>query len=187
MPRATTAFARDMMRQCRFIKPLLMHTPPDPTSFKPRDLMELLYLGQRFHRLGETAHVRNAALLDHELLQICWTNILKATSSKPILPAARSLVLRWAPRFARHGLRAAAPLHGRQSTTLWAPGALPVAAWGRLLRRWHHRSYAPAAATIQTDAGRGAYRDRGAAGRCGVALADGTEIKRRHPGLRAWM
>ena len=47
-------FARDMKRQCRFIKPLLMHTPPDPASFKPRDLMELLYLGQRFHRMGET-------------------------------------------------------------------------------------------------------------------------------------
>jgi phytoene dehydrogenase-like protein len=46
-------FARDMKRQCRFIKPLLMRTPPDPTSFRPRDLMELLYLGQRFHGLGE--------------------------------------------------------------------------------------------------------------------------------------
>src|SRR5580698_7646785 len=47
-------FARDMLRQCRFIKPLLMRTPPDPTSFRPRDLMELVYLGQRFHRMGET-------------------------------------------------------------------------------------------------------------------------------------
>ncbi len=46
-------FARDVVRQCRFIKPLLMRTPPDPTSFRPRDIMELLYLGQRFHRLGE--------------------------------------------------------------------------------------------------------------------------------------
>jgi len=47
-------FARDMKRQCQFIKPLLMRTPPDPTSFRPRDLMELVYLGQRFHGLGET-------------------------------------------------------------------------------------------------------------------------------------
>jgi phytoene dehydrogenase-like protein len=46
-------FARDMLRQCRFIKPLLMRTPPDPTSFRPRDLLELVYLGQRFHRMGE--------------------------------------------------------------------------------------------------------------------------------------
>jgi phytoene dehydrogenase-like protein len=41
------------MRQCKFIKPLLMREPPDPTSFKPRDIQELLYLGKRFHGLGE--------------------------------------------------------------------------------------------------------------------------------------
>ena len=46
-------FSRDIIRQCKFIKPLLMREPPDPTSFKPRDLMELLYLGQRLNKLGE--------------------------------------------------------------------------------------------------------------------------------------
>jgi phytoene dehydrogenase-like protein len=46
-------YSRDVMRQCKFIKPLLMRTPPDPTSFKPRDIMELIYLGQRFHAMGE--------------------------------------------------------------------------------------------------------------------------------------
>ena len=46
-------YSRDVLRQCKFIKPLLMHTPPDPTSFLPRDIRELVYLGQRFHRLGE--------------------------------------------------------------------------------------------------------------------------------------
>jgi len=46
-------YARDVMRQCRFIKPLLMREPPDPTSFKPRDLGELMYLGRRFHGMGE--------------------------------------------------------------------------------------------------------------------------------------
>src|SRR6202171_787453 len=46
-------YARDMLRHCRFIKPLLLREPPDPTSFKPRDLMELLYLGKHFHKLGE--------------------------------------------------------------------------------------------------------------------------------------
>ncbi|MDI9407859.1 MAG: NAD(P)/FAD-dependent oxidoreductase [Candidatus Pacebacteria bacterium] len=45
--------SRDVIRQCKFIKPLLLRTPPDPTSFKPRDLTELLYLGQKLHRLGE--------------------------------------------------------------------------------------------------------------------------------------
>jgi phytoene dehydrogenase-like protein len=47
-------FVRDMLRHCRFIKPLLMRTPPDPTSFRPRDLQELLWLGRHFHRLGES-------------------------------------------------------------------------------------------------------------------------------------
>ncbi len=46
-------YSRDVMRQCKFIKPLLMREPPDPTSFKPRDIQELLYLGQRLHGLGE--------------------------------------------------------------------------------------------------------------------------------------
>ena len=46
-------YSRDVMRQCRFIKPLLMRAPPDPTSFKPRDIMELIDLGRRFHRMGE--------------------------------------------------------------------------------------------------------------------------------------
>jgi phytoene dehydrogenase-like protein len=46
-------FVRDMLRHCRFIKPLLLRGPPDPTSFKPRDVMELLYLGKHFHKLGE--------------------------------------------------------------------------------------------------------------------------------------
>ncbi len=46
-------YSRDVMRQCKFIKPLLLREPPDPTSFKPRDLLELLYLARRFHGLGE--------------------------------------------------------------------------------------------------------------------------------------
>src|SRR6202161_1744797 len=46
-------YLRDMLRQCRFIKPLLLREPPDPTSFKPRDISELLYLGKHFHLLGE--------------------------------------------------------------------------------------------------------------------------------------
>jgi phytoene dehydrogenase-like protein len=46
-------YARDVMRQCRFIKPLLMREPPDPTSFKPRDIQELLFLARRFHGMGE--------------------------------------------------------------------------------------------------------------------------------------
>ncbi len=50
---AYTQFSTDVMRQVRFIKPLLMRTPPDPTTFRPRDVMELLFLLKRFYGLGE--------------------------------------------------------------------------------------------------------------------------------------
>lgn len=46
-------FVRDMLRHCRFIKPLLLRSPPDPTSFRPRDVLELIDLGRHFARLGE--------------------------------------------------------------------------------------------------------------------------------------
>lgn len=47
-------YSADVTRQCRFIRPLLLRTPPDPASLRPRDLQELLYLGRRFHDLTET-------------------------------------------------------------------------------------------------------------------------------------
>jgi phytoene dehydrogenase-like protein len=46
-------YVRDVVRQCKFIKPLLLREPPDPTSFRARDLRELLHLGKHFHGLGE--------------------------------------------------------------------------------------------------------------------------------------
>ncbi len=46
-------YVRDVLRQCRFIRPLLLRTPPDPTSFRPRDIRELLHLARHFHGLGE--------------------------------------------------------------------------------------------------------------------------------------
>jgi phytoene dehydrogenase-like protein len=46
-------FNRDIYRQCRMIRPLLLTTPPDPTSFKPRDIRGLLELGRAFGQLGK--------------------------------------------------------------------------------------------------------------------------------------
>lgn len=46
-------FGTDVTRYCRFIRPFLMRTPPDPTSFKPKDLSELMYLGKELYGLGE--------------------------------------------------------------------------------------------------------------------------------------
>ena len=46
-------FSTDVMRYCRFIRPFLLRTPADPTSFRPRDLSELLFLGKSLYDLGE--------------------------------------------------------------------------------------------------------------------------------------
>ncbi|HQU68764.1 MAG TPA: NAD(P)/FAD-dependent oxidoreductase [Albidovulum sp.] len=46
-------YARDVLRHCRFIRPLLLRTPPDPSSFRPRDLAELAWLGKRMFSLSE--------------------------------------------------------------------------------------------------------------------------------------
>jgi len=47
-------YSAEVVRQCRFIRPFLMRTPPDPTSLKPRDVAEMLFLGKKFHDLTET-------------------------------------------------------------------------------------------------------------------------------------
>jgi len=50
---AEVRYNRDIMRQCRFIRKFLLRTAPDPTSFKPRDLFELLHLYKEAMKLGE--------------------------------------------------------------------------------------------------------------------------------------
>jgi phytoene dehydrogenase-like protein len=47
-------YSRDVTRQCRLVRSLLMRTPPDPTSLKIRDLGELLYLFKQFSELTES-------------------------------------------------------------------------------------------------------------------------------------
>ncbi len=46
-------YSADTMRQCRFIRDFLLRTPPDPTSFRPRDIRELLAIGSKFLEMGE--------------------------------------------------------------------------------------------------------------------------------------
>jgi len=50
---AKLRFDRDIMRQSRFIRNFLLRTAPDPTSFKPRDLMEMFAMGKELFKLGE--------------------------------------------------------------------------------------------------------------------------------------
>ncbi len=46
-------YAADVSRQTRLIRPFLMRTPPDPTSFKPGDVMELIHMIKTYWDLGE--------------------------------------------------------------------------------------------------------------------------------------
>ena len=46
-------YSADTMRQCRFIRDFLLRTPPDPTSFRPRDLKEMAYLGGKLYEMDE--------------------------------------------------------------------------------------------------------------------------------------
>jgi phytoene dehydrogenase-like protein len=46
-------YSSDTMRQCRLIRDFLLTTPPDPTSFKPKDIKELLNIGNKFLDMGE--------------------------------------------------------------------------------------------------------------------------------------
>ena len=50
---ATVRYDRDIMRQCRFIRQFLLRTVPDPTSFRPRDLLEMIHMGKEAMKLGE--------------------------------------------------------------------------------------------------------------------------------------
>ncbi len=46
-------FQADLARYAQLIRKTLMRTPPDPTSFKPRDIKELLWMAKEFWKLGE--------------------------------------------------------------------------------------------------------------------------------------
>jgi len=46
-------FQADLTRYAQLIRKTLMRTPPDPTSFRPRDIKELLFLAKEFWNLGE--------------------------------------------------------------------------------------------------------------------------------------
>ncbi len=48
-------YSRDVLRHCRFIRPMLLRTAPDPSSFRPRDLAELAWLGKQMFGLSEKA------------------------------------------------------------------------------------------------------------------------------------
>ncbi len=50
---AVIRFDADLMKWCRLIRGMLLRTPPDPASFKPRDAMEFAFLLKKFYDLSE--------------------------------------------------------------------------------------------------------------------------------------
>ncbi|MEM6684023.1 MAG: NAD(P)/FAD-dependent oxidoreductase [Pseudomonadota bacterium] len=50
---AVVRFDADLMKWCRLIRGMLLRTPPDPASFKPRDAMEFAFLLKKFYELSE--------------------------------------------------------------------------------------------------------------------------------------
>ena len=50
---AYTRYRADTERQCRLIREFLLTTPPDPASWRPRDIAGLFAIGRSFAALGE--------------------------------------------------------------------------------------------------------------------------------------
>ncbi|MGD8577676.1 MAG: NAD(P)/FAD-dependent oxidoreductase [Lysobacterales bacterium] len=80
-------FQADLGRYAQFIRKTLMRTPPDPTSLKPRDLRELLFLGKTFWKLGERQmyeYIRFFTMSAAEFLDDYFENeLIKASMSTP--------------------------------------------------------------------------------------------------------
>ena len=80
-------FQADLTRYSQLIRKTLMRTPPDPTSFRPRDIMELLYLGKQFWSLGEKElyeYVRFFTMSAAEYLEDYFENdLIKAAMASP--------------------------------------------------------------------------------------------------------
>ena len=78
-------YRADTMRQCRFIRDFLLSTAPDPTSFKPKDLLELAHIGKKFWEMGEdrmyeTIRFWTMSVADY-LDQYFETDVIKAAKS----------------------------------------------------------------------------------------------------------
>ena len=74
-----------MVAMCRFVKPILGMIPPDPTSFDPRDLKKLAFLGKRFQNLDAEDKYNLVQLMTMSAADFLdqWfeTDVLKATMS----------------------------------------------------------------------------------------------------------
>ncbi|MBV9087183.1 MAG: NAD(P)/FAD-dependent oxidoreductase [Acidobacteriaceae bacterium] len=78
-------FGKAMLQMCKFVKPIIAMTPPDPTSLSPRELMKLLFLGRRFKDLNSDDKYNQVQLMTMSAADFLdqWfeTDVLKATMS----------------------------------------------------------------------------------------------------------
>jgi len=78
-------FGRAMTQLCRFVKPILGMTPPDPTSPGARDLLRMLFLGRRFRALSSEDKHNQIQLMTMSAADFLdqWfeTDVLKGTMS----------------------------------------------------------------------------------------------------------
>ena len=76
-------FGKAMLQMCKFVKPMLAMTPPDPASLSPRDLIKLLRLGRCFESLSDEDKYNQVQLMTMSAADFLdqWfeTDVLKAT------------------------------------------------------------------------------------------------------------
>ena len=84
---ASHRFFSDLGRYANFIRKTLLRTPPDPTSFRPRDILELLFLGKQMWKMGERQmyeYVRFFTMSAAEFLDDYFENdLIKAAMASP--------------------------------------------------------------------------------------------------------
>lgn len=80
-------FQADLNRYSQLIRKTLLRTPPDPASFRPRDIMEFLYLAKQFWALGEQEiyeYIRFFTMSAAEFLEDYFENeLIKAAMASP--------------------------------------------------------------------------------------------------------
>ena len=80
-------FHSDLARYAQLIRKTLLRTPPDPTSFRPRDIRELLWLAKEFWSLGERElyeYIRFFTMSAAEFLEDYFENdLIKAAMASP--------------------------------------------------------------------------------------------------------
>ena len=80
-------FQTDLTRYSQLIRKTLMRTPPEPTSMRPRDIMEFLWLARQFWGLGEKQlyeYVRFFTMSAAEFLEDYFENeLIKGAMASP--------------------------------------------------------------------------------------------------------